>query len=216
MARGLLPAVARRDHRTAALTEVRDAYGSWAADYTDLFGSADKASTEDRAVITAWAETVTGPVLDAGCGPGHWSAFLRTFGLQVEGVDATPAFVQHAARTYPDIPFHLGDLRSLELAPASLGGILAWFSLIHLDPAEAPQALRTFSAALHPEGKLLVGYFTGPDLQPFDHRVVTAWAWPVPRMRELLESAGFEVLCSDEHPQASGRIFAEVAARRSS
>ena len=39
---------------------------------------------------------------------------------------------------YPDIPFHLGDLRSLELAPASLGGILAWFSLTHLDPAEVP------------------------------------------------------------------------------
>ena len=197
MAGGRLRGVDPFDPRTPDLTAVQGAYRTWAADYVGLFGSAQKASAEERAVITAWAGTVAGPVLDAGCGPGHWSAFLRSLGVQVEGVDATAAFVEHAARAHPGIPFRLEDLRTLTPAPQSLGGVLAWFSLIHLDPSEVPRVIRTFASALRPGGTLLVGFFSGPDLEPFDHRVVTAWAWPLHRMQRLVEIAGLEVLTSD-------------------
>lgn len=199
---------------TDGLTAVQVAYDSWASRYIDAFGSVDDASSGDRALITGWGRTLTGPVLDAGCGPGHWTAFLRTLGLQTEGLDATPAFVAHARRTHPDIPFRLGDLRRLEQPPGSLGGVLAWFSLIHLDPAEVPDVLQRFSTALRPGGSVLVGFFSGATLRPFDHRVTTAWAWPTSRLAEALEQAGLEVLRGDEHPQPSGRVFAELVARR--
>ena len=199
---------------TADLGAVQRAYDSWAPVYIDTFGSADKASEEDRTLLAEWASTVVGRVLDAGCGPGHWSGFLHALGLQVEGVDATAAFVEHAERAHPGIPFRVGDLRRLDLPPGSLGGILAWFSLIHLDPAEVPEVLERFSAALRPGGTVLLGFFSGDALRAFDHRVVTAWAWPTARMASALDRAGLEVLTMDEHPQPSGRIFAEVVARR--
>ena len=199
---------------TADLDAVRRAYDSRASVYIDAFGSADTASDGDRALLTAWASTVVGPVLDAGCGPGHWSGFLHALGLEVEGVDATAAFVEHAERTHPGILFRVGDLRRLDLPPGSLGGILAWFSLIHLDPAEVPEVLERFAAALRPGGTILLGFFSGDALRAFDHRVVTAWAWPTARMASALDRAGLEVLTMDEHPQPSGRVFADVVARR--
>lgn len=193
---------------------VQAAYGSWAAVYIERFGTADKASPEDRAVIAQWAGTVEGAVLDAGCGPGHWSAYLRDLGRRVEGIDATPSFVSHAARAYPDIPFRLGDLRTIDLAAGSLGGVLAWFSLIHLDPSEVPGVLQRFATALRPGGTILVGFFSGETLQPFDHRVTTAWAWPPALLGESMERAGLETVGWNEHRQPSGRVFAELEARK--
>lgn len=196
------------------LAAVREAYPSWAPTYIELFGAADRASAEDRDRIAGWAGTVHGPVLDAGCGPGHWSAFLRDLGLDVRGVDATPAFVEHAGRTRPDIPFQVADLRALELADASCGGVLAWFSLIHLDPEAVPDLLGAFARALRPGGGLLVGFLAGDRLHAFDHRVVTAWAWPVPAVVAAVEACGLRVLRSDEREQPTGRRTASLTALR--
>ena len=62
--------------QSADVPAVARAYGSAAAEYIERFGSADRAAPEERALIADWAHGLSGPVLDAGCGPGHWSAFL--------------------------------------------------------------------------------------------------------------------------------------------
>lgn len=202
------------DGRTAGLEQVRASYGARAREYIDLVGSLATAPDEDRALIAAWAAGLDGPVLDAGCGPGHWSAFLASLGLEVDGVDAAPAFVAHARQAYPAVRFREGDLRHLRLAPGSLGGVLAWFSLIHADPEEVPAVLARFAEALRPGGSLLLGFFSGPALAPFDHRVVTAWAWPPEQPAAAVRAAGLQVLQQEERPQPSGRIWASLVARK--
>ena len=41
----------------------------------------------DRRIVETWAGTVDGTVLDAGCGPGHWTAHLASRGVDVRGAD---------------------------------------------------------------------------------------------------------------------------------
>jgi SAM-dependent methyltransferase len=202
------------DARTPDLAEVRSAYNSMAATYIDRFASADLATVADRSLIGAWADGLRGPILDAGCGPGHWSAFLHARGIEVEGVDASAEFVGHASRTHPHIAFRLGDLRDLGVADDSLGGVLAWYSLIHTDPHEVPGVLRAFARGLHPCGGLLLGFFAGDALQPFPHRVVTAWAWPVADLVRAVEDAGFDVMHTESLPAPNDRINAALVARR--
>jgi SAM-dependent methyltransferase len=205
--------VAEPDARTADLAAVQDAYTAWSPAYIDLFGAAAKAAPEDRERITAWARGLAGPVLDAGSGPGHWSAHLAALGVDVEGVDATPAFVEHARRAFPGIPFSRADLRELDREPGSLGGVLAWFSLIHTDPSEVPAVLRRFARMLRPDGGLLLGAFTGPALAAFEHRVVRAWAWPVADLVAAIEGAGLRVVDQRERVEPTGRVTAAIEAR---
>ena len=75
---------------------VRESYSARSQEYTDLFGSMDSTHVSDRALVTSWAATLTGPVLDAGCGPGQWTDFLAQAGLAVSGIDLVPEFVERA------------------------------------------------------------------------------------------------------------------------
>ena len=66
---------------SAAREAVRTAYSGRSAEYIDLFGSIDAADDRDRQRVERWADGLDGPVLDAGCGPGHWTHHLAARGI---------------------------------------------------------------------------------------------------------------------------------------
>lgn len=169
------------------------AYADRASEYTSLLGSMDAVHPADRHLVETWADQVEGAVLDAGCGPGHWTAHLAGRGCAVQGIDQVPAFIHHARTTYPDVAFEVGSMDSLEANTGSVGGVLAWYSLIHHDPALIQVPLRELARVLQPNGSLLVGFFVGSAIEPFDHAVTTAYYWSVSALTRELEPAGFEV-----------------------
>jgi SAM-dependent methyltransferase len=195
-----------------SMTDVRDAYAARAAEYTNLMGAIDDMSPVDRARIEAWADGIGGTILDAGCGPGHWTAHLHARRGRTEGLDLVSAFVDGARRRFPDVVFTLGSTRALPYADGSLGGILAWYSLIHEQPAEVPRVLGEFRRALAPGGGLLLGFFDGPARESFPHKVHTAYFWSIDAMAALLRDAGFTVVDSDARTDAGHRPHASIAA----
>ncbi|OZM84269.1 SAM-dependent methyltransferase [Pseudonocardia sp. MH-G8] len=116
-----------------------------------------------RAVLAAFAESVRGlgPVLDVGCGPGTVTAHLAELGLDASGVDLSPRMVEHARRQYPHLRFSVTSATELDLVPASLGGVLGWWSLFNLPREALPGVLRTFAEALVPGGQTVVGTHVG-------------------------------------------------------
>ncbi|WP_350348507.1 class I SAM-dependent methyltransferase [Agromyces sp. G08B096] len=172
---------------------VRAAYGSRVAEYVEAVGEVEHVPDDDRRRILEWATGVTGPVLDVGSGPGQWTDLLRRAGVDIEGVEPVPEFVAQARRLYPDSRYHEGRAERLDAPDASLGGILAWYSLIHTDPEAIDPPLAEFARALAPGGSLLVGFFTGARLEPFEHAVVTAYYWPAKQLAGRIESAGFTI-----------------------
>lgn len=173
---------------------VARAYEDRATEYADLLGRMDAVAAPDRALVLRWARDLDGPVVDAGCGPGHWTDLLHRTGLDVEGVDPTPRMLVLARERFAGPRFRAGRLEDLGVPDGSLGGLLAWFSLIHTDPADVPTALTAVARALRPGGRLLLGFFTGAVVEPFDHAVVTAWRWPVDVLAGRVEAAGLTVL----------------------
>ena len=69
--------------------------------------------------------------------------------------------IEHARRRYPDLGFSVASATELDLAPASLGGVLGWWSLFNLPREALPGVLRTFAEALVPGGQALVGTHVG-------------------------------------------------------
>ncbi|MCU1504345.1 MAG: putative methyltransferase [Ilumatobacteraceae bacterium] len=151
--------------------------------------------------------------MDVGCGPGQWTSFLAGRGADVEGIDPVAVFVEEAQRRHPDVAFRVGRAQALEVEDASLGGVLAWYSLILADPTEIGDALNEFARCLRRGGGLAIGFFEGPELEPFDHAVTTAYFWPLEQLSGLVERAGFSVTeagaRTDPGVRRQGRIFAQ-------
>lgn len=191
---------------------VRDSYSARAAEYTALLGDIEQMDEADRERIRVWADGVHGRILDAGCGPGHWTAFLAERGHDVEGIDLVPDFIAHAASRFPHVPFRVASLADPGIEPGSLGGIVAWYSVIHADADELPSLLDAARRLLHTGGHLLLGFFDGADGEPFAHAVTTAHYWSIDGMTALLEGAGFSVTGSEARAQEGRRPHASISA----
>ncbi|WP_307079370.1 class I SAM-dependent methyltransferase [Arthrobacter pascens] len=166
----------------------------------------------DRRRIERWAGKISGPVIDAGCGPGHWTDFLHKRGIDISGVDLVPEFIERARVRFPDVSFRVSSLRALDVADGSLNGVLAWYSLIHLTPAELPHILSELARVLGLQGHLLVGFFEGASAEPLDHAITEAYYWSVGQISRLLADAGFEVLDVETRQDPGRRPHAAIAA----
>lgn len=196
-----------------SVSRVASAYDARADDYVQLFGSVDKLAEADRRTIERWRDESPGPLLDAGCGPGHWSDVLSAGGTRdVVGIDGSSRFLESARRRFPRVEFTRADLAALPIANKSVGGVLAWYSIIHAAPSEAPAILSDFARVLRPKGSLLLGFFDGDAGQPFDHKVTTAYHWSADALGELLALDGFAVRRAGARQDLGVRRHGELVA----
>lgn len=198
--------------------QIGAAYDARAGEYVALIGDIAQTDARDRALIAAWRDATPGRLLDAGCGPGGWTAFLHDGHRDVLGVDLSEEFIAHTRAMHPDLEFHQGSFAALPLADASLGGILAWYSIIHTPPEELPAILAEFARVVAPGGSILIGFFDGTPREPFDHAITTAYFWTPDALQPLLEQAGFTITSCERRERTPGepsiRPHASVAATR--
>lgn len=187
---------------------------TWSEKYVEVAGAISQTHPSDRALVSTWAARVTGPVLDAGSGPGQWTNFLAQHGLDVRGIDLVPEFVEHAKATYPDLTFDVGTFEAIDAEAGSLGGVLTWYTTIHHQPDELPAVFAEFARVIRPGGGLLVGFFESPNLEPFDHTVTQAYRRPVGQLRELIEAAGFDTLETHTRIEKNVGPHGAIVARR--
>lgn len=192
------------------------AYEARADEYTNLLGSMSAVHPSDRQLVESWAELADGRVLDAGCGPGHWTHHLARRGIDVRGIDLAPSFIARARSRFPGVRFDVGSICTIEELDGALGGVLSWFSTIHFPPPEIPTPLREFARVLQPGGHLLVGHFVGPTVEPFDHAVARAYRWPIDALREVLEASGFTLLETHRRESKGERPVGAIVAEKQS
>ena len=151
---------------TAAL---QASYDRVAEEYAARFFNELAHKPLDRALLGCFAEQVRelGPVAELGCGPGQIARYLRERGVSILGIDLSAEMVALARRLTPEITFRQGTMLALDVEDGAWGGIVAFYSIIHLPPDDLPQALAEFHRALRPGGLVLVSFHVG------DERVYT-------------------------------------------
>jgi len=102
-----------------------------------------------------------GPVCDVGCGPGQIARYLQERGARSLGLDLSFGNLKQARRLNSGLEFVQGDMLALPFAGETLGGIAAFYSIIHLDRDQVPVALREMARVLRPGGWLLLAFHLG-------------------------------------------------------
>ncbi|MEV4624399.1 class I SAM-dependent methyltransferase [Asanoa sp. NPDC049573] len=147
------------------LSDTRTSYDTVAADYADQVRTLLASSPYERAMLALFAEQVlaagAGPVADVGCGPGRITAHLRTLDVDAFGIDLSPGMISVARRDHPGVRFEVGSMTDLTLPAGSLGGLVAWYSLIHVPDDEIPLVLAHFHRALRPGAPLMLSFHVG-------------------------------------------------------
>jgi uncharacterized protein YceH (UPF0502 family) len=171
----VVPAV-DRDAVIADGAELRDArvrssYDAVAGAYADhLTGELAELSFETWLLDRVIAHAAGQPVVEAGSGPGHITAYLADGGAEATGIDFSTAMVDEARRRFPGRRFEVGDLRRLA-RPATYpawAAVLGWYSLIHLAGSELPDAIAALVRPLAPGGWLVLGLHAGAEVRHVD------------------------------------------------
>jgi SAM-dependent methyltransferase len=178
----------------------------------------------DRQLLDRFAEQVKvlGPVCDIGCGPGHVARYLHDRGARVTGADLSSAMVDAARKLNPGIEFIQADMRALPIADETLGGIVAFYSIIHIPRAEVGAVLTELKRTLRPGGLLLLAFHAGDSILHLDEwwgkRVSVDFIFfPPAVIVDFLRETGFRVVdvierepyAGVEHPSRRAYILAE-------
>ncbi len=135
-------------------------------------------------------------LLDLGCGGGQDTRYLKAAGYRVIGLDRTLPLLQFAQKRAPSVPLILADMRALPVRAASLGGIWAAASLMHLPKEVAMDVLVRLHRCLRPGGVLAatVTYGTRSRVQGRGWIPGRYFArWRKAELTRALHRAGWEV-----------------------
>lgn len=141
--------------------------------YASLLPDAGFEAPADRGMIDAFVRHVTEgpvrPVLDAGCGTGRMTRLLASLGVDTAGVDLSAGMIAVARRTAPELTFEVADLAELPHPDMQLGGVFAWYSIIHSPPEDLPGIFAEFFRVLAPGGHALLSFQAGEGSRYLTH-----------------------------------------------
>jgi SAM-dependent methyltransferase len=138
---------------------LRSSYDIVAEKYESRFADELENKPRDRELLEMFASSVGDPVADIGCGPGQVGAFVRQRDRRVIGVDLSPRMATLAGDRLDAAV--VADMRLLPFADGGLGGLLAFYSVIHLRRAELEATLLEFGRVLRPGGRILFSAHEG-------------------------------------------------------
>lgn len=177
-----------------------ESYDRLATQYAQRFYDELEHKPLDRELLTRFADSLRGQglVCDLGCGPGQIARFLHGCGLELFGLDLSPAMIEQARLLNPRLEFRQGDMAAMDEATDSLAGIVAFYSIIHTPRDQVTAVLREWLRVLRPGGKLLMAKHLGDQEMHLDE----VWGVPVnvefifferAEMEGYLVAAGFEI-----------------------
>jgi ubiquinone/menaquinone biosynthesis C-methylase UbiE len=200
--------------------QLRSTYDHVAGKYEARFLHELDGKPRDRELLERFADTVGDPVVDVGSGPGQIGAFVRARGRRVVGLDASRGMAELANERLDGAM--VADMRHLPLGTGRVGGLVAFYSIIHLPRPGVGAALAEFHRVLRPSGRVLVSAHEGEGVIErsdfLDERVpFVATLFTLDQLVATMSAAGLEITLAERRPSyeiESGTVRLYVEGRR--
>ena len=145
------------DPRTQIVADGYDAMGErFAAWREEIVG--DPRDEWEQAFTSRLTEGAR--VLELGCGGGTVETRRLAERFAVTGVDISPKQVERARASIPEAEFVCADFTELQLSPASIDGVIAYYTLNHVPRELLAPLLTRAHGWLVPGGWFLVAFGT--------------------------------------------------------
>lgn len=132
--------------------EVESGYALWADTYDNF---PNPLINVEEPIIRALLERMpAGRALDAACGTGRYTRYMRARGHEVEAVDVSRAMIAQAPASSPEVRFSVGSLEALPFTDGSFDLVMCGLALTHL-PQISP-AIAEFARVLKPGGSAIL------------------------------------------------------------
>lgn len=196
---------------------LRSTYDHVAETYETRFVEEPDGKPRDRELLESFASAVADPVVEVGCGPGQIGFYVRQHGRRVFGADFSLSMAGLAANRLDGAV--VADMRALPLAEAEVGGLVAFYSIIHVRRHEVGAVLREFARVLCPGGRVLFSAHEGQGEVELDEFVglpvrFAATLFVLDELVTASQAAGLEVLKAerrDPYPsESTSRLYVEA------
>jgi ubiquinone/menaquinone biosynthesis C-methylase UbiE len=190
------------------IDKVRTCYDVTAEMYSRDLADDMVARPLERGMFQAFSELVgPGTVGDVGCGPGHVAKHLASLGMDVLGVDVSPAMLEQAKRRWPDGKLQLASMYQLPFPNGAWAGAISLYATLHCTADERRRAYRELARVVRPGGYVMHGFYvSAQDLPPgsiyhldkwFGYKVdVDVYFHGIDDAAEEMTLGGFEVVAA--------------------
>lgn len=147
------------------ITDARDSYDRVADPYADLTRGALASLPFEELLLSYFAWQVMdaggGRVIDVGCGPGWLTGHLASLGLEMSGMDVSPAMLRVARRNNPELGFVTASITQIPIADGSVAAVFCWYVLHHVPDEDLGVVIGELARVVAPGGSLMIGAHVG-------------------------------------------------------
>lgn len=153
-----------------SIRKIESLYNKVAAEYAEKFLDEHEKKPKDQEILHRFSQEIGGrkPVWDLGCGPGQTTKHLKNLGIDISGLDLSERLIDQARTTHPDIHFQKGNLLDLEFEDESIGGVVAFYAIVHFSEEQVVRAFQEVFRVLQPDGIFLFTYHIGEKMIHID------------------------------------------------
>ena len=143
--------------------KIENQYDSIAKEYAEAFSGEHEKKPKDQEILRRFAQEMGNnrPVWDFGCGPGQTAKYLKNLDIEISGLDLSEKVLEQARAIHPEICFRKGDILELEFENDSIGGVVAFYAIVHFTEEQVGMTFREVFRVLQPGGIFLFTYHIG-------------------------------------------------------
>jgi len=147
------------------LNSIERMYDTVAKEYAETFSDEHEKKPKDQEILHRFSQEIGDrrPVWDFGCGPGQTAKHLKNLGIEISGLDLSASILEQARTIHPDIHFQKGNILELEFENDSIGGVVAFYAIVHFTEEQVEMAFREMFRVLQPGGIFLFTYHIGEE-----------------------------------------------------